>query len=673
VNPSYTTIITPIDSGRVAELRAHLRANVAPRFDEKSRTVDYHPDFLFDRINGLHFCSFVILEQDTEDEIPACLVFEATFDGSREEFLNELLRVAPGGVDAVYQYCVGYPKSGVTVPQFVKEFLIAHDVGTHTLFIGSHGRSVSQIDRESRLRHDLVTFLADRRRGARAMPATMADLQQLVQNQFVRTNPESRWAEDPAVVPWQVKYRKTTAVVAVVLAIALACVLGALVFAGVGLHAATLVTRIHGYVAGVGKDLATGGPYGLSLLGQLGSWLYMPSLYALITLSLAWFGVRLMELRIRTYGKNPRRQTFPWRYVLFLAFIARYVIIALLVGFAALAIKDGGLAAKDAQHLPGTTAAVVVVAGIIVLALRFWATKLKLQVELQPLPWNAEALRRCLLDVTRFLQVVAVTVAVLAVARHIQPLVSLGKAIEPWIFAALVAVVYATTGFLVFYFIVAAIAFGVRAIERGDRKRFAKATGLLNPLRPNTGKFAREEGGINRNQNHLASLTYVKPGRLRNWLLRTTLLVINLFSRFWFNVGELGGIPTILSARWVLIDNGRRLLFLDNYSGAWDSYLDEFIDMGAVKGLNGIWTNTFVKSDDRKQYAFPETDYYFWQGAQAARPFKAYVRQSQVETLVWYSAYRTLSIININTNTDIRQALFRPMASSEIDAIVEHL
>ena len=106
----------------------------------------------------------------------------------------------------------------------------------------------------------------------------------------------------------------------------------------------------------------------------------------------------------------------------------------------------------------------------------------------------------------------------------------------------------------------------------------------------------------------------------------------------------------------MLIDRRRRLLFLDNYGGAWNSYLNEFIDMGAVKGLNAIWSNTFVKAADGTTYAYPESRYYFWKGAQAEQPFKAYVRQSQLETIVWYSAYPTLSITNINTNTDLRQS-----------------
>ena len=150
--------------------------------------------------------------------------------------------------------------------------------------------------------------------------------------------------------------------------------------------------------------------------------------------------------------------------------------------------------------------------------------------------------------------------------------------------------------------------------------------------------------------------------------MRVTLFAVRLLARFWFNQGDLGGISTILAARWALIDGGRRLLFLTNYGGGWDSYLDEFIDMGAVQGLNAIWTNTFIKSGDSR-YAFPATEFYLWRGAQAEQPFKAYVRHSQVETLVWYSAYPTLSIKNVNANTDLRQALFKSLPACELDAV----
>jgi hypothetical protein len=46
----------------------------------------------------------------------AYLVFEATFDGSKDEFLDDLLRVAPKRIHAIYKNCDGYPESGLLLP-----------------------------------------------------------------------------------------------------------------------------------------------------------------------------------------------------------------------------------------------------------------------------------------------------------------------------------------------------------------------------------------------------------------------------------------------------------------------------------------------------------------------------------------------------------------------------
>jgi hypothetical protein len=283
-------------------------------------------------------------------------------------------------------------------------------------------------------------------------------------------------------------------------------------------------------------------------------------------------------------------------------------------------------------------------------------------------------LRRLLLDLVRFGSAICAVFGILIIARLL-PLTLDARLVEIdtlVVHAYLVVVAYGIVGSLALYVIAFVLFLAVRRMEVRDKRTLGDPGKLLVRAGINAAKYEREEGGNNERQNHLASLTRVKPGLLRIWLLRATLFVINLLSRFWFNRGELGGIPTILSARWVLIDGGRRLLFLDNYGGAWDSYLNEFIDMTAVKGLNAIWSNTFVKADGQC-YGFPATRFFFWRGAQAERPFKAYVRESQIETIAWYGAYLTLSVVNINDNSQLRQSLGKPLSSSQIDTVFENL
>jgi hypothetical protein len=314
------------------------------------------------------------------------------------------------------------------------------------------------------------------------------------------------------------------------------------------------------------------------------------------------------------------------------------------------------------------------------LLLQHWVTSLKLALQFKELKLAQGKRIRRLVDILRFGMVVTAAFVFLVLIRSIlfhepQPRPHTLRERAAAFFLEIMSwlqdlAIYAVIGLIVAYVVGCVLFVLLRRMERSEAKRFCDAEDLA--AFDNSSVYAREEGGINTYQNHLVSLTHVKPGWLRLLFLRLTLFVVGLLSRIWFNDGKLGGIPTILSARWVLIDKGRRLLFLDHYSGAWNNYLNEFIDMTAVFGLNAIWTNTFITAGG-SQYAFPETEYYFWKGAQVERPFKAYVRHSQIETIVWYSAYPTVSTVNVNTNTEVRRSLFKPPVSCEIDSLLQNL
>jgi hypothetical protein len=159
-------------------------------------------------------------------------------------------------------------------------------------------------------------------------------------------------------------------------------------------------------------------------------------------------------------------------------------------------------------------------------------------------------------------------------------------------------------------------------------------------------------------QNHLASLTVVKPGAFRRLTLRLVLWVVNLRARTLVH-GTLSGITSIHFASWTLIDGGRRLLFFSNYDGSWASYLDEFIDR-AAPGLSAIWSNTV---------GFPATDLLVLGGASDEDAFKAFARASQRAAVVWYSAYPNLSVQQIDGNSTLREGLVeRPEDGDALEA-----
>ena len=668
--PAYTTIITSIKDSCADSCRQYLREHVEPVCT--SSGLRCLPKFQFDLIPTLHFCSFSVL--DKEDEFGAYLVFEATFDDSREGFLSDLLRIAPDGMHELYSHCAGYPVSGLAIPQIASEYLSRHDAGAHTFFCGSPGRTVAQIKDEHRLRTAIVEHLS---RVAGAIPPRLNGLFEDVRG-FIRGKPNYRWAEQPAPVPWEVRFRTAIVAAAVISILMAACGFGAVLAASFGWWPLSM----HGLITTL---LARAELFGATLAAELAMrlppspWLAVALKPAvpLIGLSVIWLFFRLGELLFSGKSKHPRDQFFAWRFPLHIAVILRYGVLLLLVGATALAFIR---AATETPPGPVGFSELIESLGLLIgivvalLILQYFATTLKLSVQLKKLKARPEMRRRLLLDLVRFGSAICIAFGLLVIARYLSPTVD-GRVAEIGRFlvqAYLVIVAYGIVGTLAAYAVGFALFLVVRAMELRDKRKLCDPANLVAKADRFGAKFAREEGGNNERQNHLASLTRVKPGLFRVSLLRATLFVINLLSRFWFNRGELGGIPTILSARWVLIDGGRRLLFLDNYGGAWDSYLNEFIDMTAVKGLNAIWSNTFVKAQGQC-YGFPETRFFFWRGAQAERPFKAYVRESQIETVVWYGGYPTLSVVNINTNSQLRQALCKPQTSSQIDTVFQNL
>lgn len=163
--------------------------------------------------------------------------------------------------------------------------------------------------------------------------------------------------------------------------------------------------------------------------------------------------------------------------------------------------------------------------------------------------------------------------------------------------------------------------------------------------------FSRENHKV---QNQLTHLVEVKDGAFRLYTLKSVLWVINLAARLFWYKGSLGGIPTIHFARWVMIDNSRRLLFFSNFDGSWENYLGDFIDKAAV-GLTAVWSNT---------KGFPKTEFLLFKGARDEERFKEWARAQQVPTQIWYSAHPDETVRNILDNFTLRNQV-EPALSTE--------
>ena len=651
--PNFITIIAPIEASNTERCRQYLRDNAEPQTGMQCR-----PQFRFDLIPSLHFASFVIL--DAAAGFGPSLVFEATFDGSRDDFLSELLHVARDGMHELYRYCIGYPASGLETPELAKEYFIGHDAGANIYFSGSPGRTVAQIKGEDRIRSRVVSFFSQLQAGE-VFPPRLNGLFGGLRG-FVAERASRRWAEQQAPVPWEVRFRMAIAFAAAISILILTCLLG--------------------FVLAVVYDWFTVAHDWPPLSGLIRAYFGDADRFgnSIGGLTAIWLLLRGAELFLTSWSKHPRDHFFVRRVLLHVAVILRYGTLVFLAGAVLLALSEKGKSAGILDPSGLLSLGLLLLLLVALAGLQYLATSLKISVELKKLKARQENWRLLWLDLVRFARVICVACCILIVGHHL-PFVLDGEFTKLLDWAQVIAAyvigiaAYGLIGILALYAIGLILLLLMRGQELLDKRKFSDPAALEARACTNAKKYAREEGGNNRFQNHLTSLTHVKPGFVRAVALRATLFAINLLSRFWFNVGTLGDIPTVLSARWVLIDRGRRLLFLDNYGGAWDSYLNEFIDMTAVKGLNAIWTNTFVEVEgkERRCYGFPKTRFYFWKGAQAEQPFKAYVRESQIETIAWYSAYPALSVVNINTSTATRQCLSKPLAACEIDAVVQNL
>jgi deferrochelatase/peroxidase EfeB len=156
-------------------------------------------------------------------------------------------------------------------------------------------------------------------------------------------------------------------------------------------------------------------------------------------------------------------------------------------------------------------------------------------------------------------------------------------------------------------------------------------------------------------QNHLIVLTPLKRGWLRRLSLRVAFFAIRQAAQDVYPAGKLSDIGTIHVARWIVLPKTSQLLFLSNYGGSWESYLEDFI-IKAHLGLTGVWSNT---------NGFPKASNLFFDGAVRGRQFKTWARRQQRPTRCWFSAYPTLTTTRIRTHSEIRRGLAEAHTAAE--------
>ena len=139
-------------------------------------------------------------------------------------------------------------------------------------------------------------------------------------------------------------------------------------------------------------------------------------------------------------------------------------------------------------------------------------------------------------------------------------------------------------------------------------------------------------------QNQLTLVTVVMPGQVGR--VRAVMAGIDSYAKRLSPPGSLIGISTIHFVKWLVIDNGRRLMMVSDYDGSWESYIDEFAEM-ILSGLDAIWETS---------YGYPPD------GARDLPAFKRFLRTHQVPAEIFFSAYPEETVLNIVNDRALARA-----------------
>lgn len=165
---------------------------------------------------------------------------------------------------------------------------------------------------------------------------------------------------------------------------------------------------------------------------------------------------------------------------------------------------------------------------------------------------------------------------------------------------------------------------------------------------------ALEDHGVT---NQFSAMGSLKPGWFRRLTMILVLCAIDYTARHIFKRGRLARVTSIQFARWVFLDDKRRVIFTSNYDGSLESYMDDFINKVGF-GLNVVFSNGI---------GYPTTNWLIMDGAKDEQRFKDYLRRHQMPTQAWYNAHPGLTALDKWRNSLIREGLEKAtMTDTEI-------
>jgi hypothetical protein len=147
--------------------------------------------------------------------------------------------------------------------------------------------------------------------------------------------------------------------------------------------------------------------------------------------------------------------------------------------------------------------------------------------------------------------------------------------------------------------------------------------------------------------NAFSAMGSIKPGLVRRWTASFALLLLDYADRHIYTRGRLARVRTMHFARWVFLDDKKRMLFAGNYDGSLETYMDDFINKVGF-GLNVVFSNGV---------GYPRTSFLLRGGAKDEQKFKNFLRRHEMPTQVWYNPYSGLTAVDLERNMLLRKGV----------------
>ncbi|MGZ8295783.1 MAG: hypothetical protein ACXWU4_01295 [Allosphingosinicella sp.] len=147
--------------------------------------------------------------------------------------------------------------------------------------------------------------------------------------------------------------------------------------------------------------------------------------------------------------------------------------------------------------------------------------------------------------------------------------------------------------------------------------------------------------------NPFGAMGSVQPGLFRRWVASYLLWLIDWAARHITTRGKLARVRTIHCARWIFVDDKKRMYFASEYDGSHEAYMDDFVNKVAF-GLNLSFSHAI---------GVPKTRWLLWGGASRESDWKNFLRRHELPTPVWYKAYPGLTCQDLARNERLRKGL----------------